>query len=124
MQHLACRPGERRVQLDIIRRLARDIGSRRKQRLRESCRDVGPGAGGRDLALHARQQGGDDLLEQARIAPEQLERLVEQHEVLAPRHEDGRERSTKVRPVLEPDRLHRGQRVDDLRGPDRDAARA
>ena len=58
------------------------------------------------------------LLEQPRIAPEEVERLVEQREMLVPRHEHRGERRAEVGAVVDADRLDRGQRVEHL-APDR-----
>ena len=98
-QHLPCRPGEGRIQIDVVGRLAARHRSAAEAAPARVVQGPPNRRGGCSLAVHARQQRGDDLFEQARIAPEQLECLIEQREMLAPRHEDGLKGGTEVRSV-------------------------
>ena len=70
-------------------------------------------------AMHLRQQCGNHFLEQFRIAPEHVERLLEQRQMVAPRHEHRRERGAKIGAIVDADRFHGGQRVEHPRRSDR-----
>ena len=124
LQHFALGHRERRVELDLLRRVL-GLGARfllRQERLGEPAREIGLLVGRPPDDL--RQEEPHHALEHLRVAPEDVERLVEELELLAPVEEDGGERPVEVVAPLDARDLERFQRVDDLVGPDREAGTA
>ncbi len=97
LQDLARRERERRVELDLVARRARRFGFSGGSIACASRAGIsGRRSGSPVRAMRRRQQRRDHLLQQLRIAPEEIERLLEQRQVLAPRHEHRGERRAEV----------------------------
>ncbi len=113
LQPLPVGEGEGRLVVDLLvgagLGLARRVGARRRQRLGDA---VGARPFPVALALDLRQQQGHHLLEQLRVAPEGVERLVEDRLLLVPVEHHRRERRMDVVAVREADRLDRLERGD------------
>ena len=77
------------------------------------------GLRGRNAAVYFRQQQLQHALEQLRVAPEKVERLIEQYLLLVTLDQHRLERGAKVFPVVDTDRLDRFQRRDHFGRADR-----
>jgi hypothetical protein len=113
LQHFARRKRERRVEIGLVLDGFAAWRRRRQHRLREAGGEL---VGNAATALYLGQQCGEHLFEQARIAPEEVERLLEQHEMLALGHDDGSERLAEIVAVVDADRLDGRERVEHLGG--------
>src|SRR6185437_2222998 len=90
--------------------------------LREACRQIVGDVVG--AVVHLRQQRRHHLLEEPRVAPEELERLLEDRQLLAPGNENRRERLAEIGAIRDADGVDGRERVDHLRGTERQARRA
>jgi hypothetical protein len=115
LQHLAVRHGEAGRELDLVlarlRRL-RLVLEGAGDALRAGLRLFG---GPRSRRQHLCQ----DLLEGCAAAPEDPERLVEQHRMLVPLHEDRVQGPVEILARADARRLHGGERVEHHPGPQR-----
>ena len=118
-QHLPVRPGERRVELDLVLRLPgpRLAFGARKQGFAQ------PAAERARVALRRDMDGGEEeaghAFEELRVAPEDVERLVEQRPLVGPAHEDRVQRPVEVVPPGHADRLDRAQCIEHRAASDR-----
>ena len=121
MQLLPVGGGHRRVDFEfglaaVARRL---VGV---QRLGEAAQHLGARVL-RHLDVELGQDEPEHLLQELGVAPEDVKGLVEQHPLVGPVDQDGVQRPVEVAPVGDADRLHRGDRVDDLARPHRQPRR-
>ena len=119
LQDLAGGEAEGRIELErrlgILLRLVLAGPFFRAQRLGQTPRQL---LAGRGLArLELRQQQLHHLLEQVGLAPEDVERLVEQFALVAPVDEHRVQRPVEVGPAADPDRLDRPDRIQHLARP-------
>ncbi len=126
LQQLALAPRERRVELHLLGRLVRRALRRvQLQRARQPlafARRVQAGRG--LLRRHGGQAHRKRAAEQVGVAPEEMERLVEQLALPGAVDEAGGEHGMEIAPALEPGHLQRLQRELDAVGAHRHACRA
>ena len=91
------------IDFSLIRLLLR-LG-RRQQCLREPGRQLRLGLALAGARVHLGQQRRKHLFEEFRVAPEKVERLIEEREVLVPRNQHRRERSAEIVAIVETDRF-------------------
>ncbi len=118
-QQLAVGEGHRGVELDLLLALVVlvAVAVAGVHRLGEAADHLLAVARARRLEL--RQEQRHHLLEELRIAPEDVEGLVEDLALVALVDEDGVQRPVEILPVGDPDRLHRLDRGEQLAGADR-----
>ena len=127
LQLLAGGPGEERVDLDRRLLLLLGLGLARpllgRHRLGDATAHLlllGLGL----VALELRQEELHHALEELRVAPEDVEALVEQLALVAPVHEHGVQRPVEILAPLEADGLQRAKRLDHAARADRQAGGA
>ena len=123
MQDFARREREHCIDRDFLRLGLLILDPRRRQRLREPRRQRRFGIGAR-ARVHLGQEQLHHALEQARIAPVQIERLIEQRLLLVPLDQHRFQRGAEILAPLDAHRLYRFQRDDHLRRSDRQARSA
>jgi hypothetical protein len=119
LQDFARRERERGIEIDLVLAVGPRFGHlRRQHRLREARRKLRRRFLVAGAAIDARQQRRDHFFQQLGIAPEEIERLLEQRQLLVPRDEDCGQRFAKIGLVGNANRLDRGNRIDHFRGSD------
>ena len=121
LQYLARRKRQRGIEFDFLSSasfVARRSGGWR-HRVGEPRRQRRFGLVARHAAVDTRQQQLQHAFEHARIAPEQLEGLIEQRLLLVALDQDRLQRRAKIFAILDADGVDRVERRDHLRRPDR-----
>src|SRR6266853_1001949 len=123
LQHFAGRKAEGRIELRFLRRLGGGLLGFFRFRVER----VGDAIGRRRLLVaalapvHLRQEHRHDALEELRVAPEDVEGLVVDLELLAPSEKDAREGPVEVLAPFDACDFQRAHRVEHAVRPDREA---
>ena len=122
-QDLPVRPGEGGLEFHLLLGLPRlrAAFAAREERLAQPTAERLRVAAGR--RLHGGEEEARDPFEEPRVAPEDVEGLVEEGALVTPPDEDRVQRPVEVVPAREPCRLDRPQRVEDRAAPDGEAGR-